>query len=1285
MIRLVGLLVLVAGGFAAWSGYWYTRPDMVRALLIAKLSSKLPNVRVEVEEAHLRILGGIGFSNLRIFSKNPPPDMPERPMLEISRGSLQHDKQLLTQQGELHFHKMEIDSAIVRLTRLADGQFDWSQLQVVSTDDGKPLPTLVIRQASVQVLDHRTGSTPLARLDQLRATLLDDPPGQLRLELHAQSHPAGPIAVTAKVNRTPMQAQVTVDLPSIPIGDPLWEVAQRLAPEWIPDSPMPLKATARVNIQADYRPGTSIPLHYDAQVQLRNGTLDVPQSPLPIHGVEVELHAHDQSWELTRAEAKWGDATINLKIATQPDGSNPESIAAPAGLEGLPPMLLEKLRQIELHVRNLNLGPDLYRRLPPSLQSQWDTIDPVGKLNVDYKLTRETGRWLHRVTLRPDGMTIRYEDFRYPFSQTQGAIELTAASLDTWDAVVNIDTMAQTRPVTARGTVHRRGGPLMARLQMSGERIPLDDTLVNALPGNSPRFVRSLNATGEGDLVVDLFTLAGKPELHKIFRIRIHDATARYELFPLPLNNITGTVVIRPNPRDVLIPLTQEEKDNTDNDIIEIVDVRGYHRGSLVRLNGRKGPARVGAMVNLTLDAEQLPLDEAVANAVKPLKLEKTWRILAPTGQSTLHVKLGLHDRPLPKNAPPRKPGDLPFDPMQDLKVEMTVAGGAIQPKFFPYRMEQMRGKINYQFGQLLLTNLQATHHGSTLKIQQGEIRERADDGIWAKLQQITTDALPIDTDLVQALPSGLRRSVESLSPRGMVSLNLTEFVVDVPKGPLPASGAPSPAPGQPNSPVLPSIAPQIAPRDGSPILQTAAQVPIPSNDPANPGAANPGMANPGIASGRAALPATSPYDATGRAVRPAVLDEPTVYWDGSLGLHSVELQAGLTWQEMQGRIGCRGIWLGDRFGSTLGNLHIHSTTTLKQRVEDVRAQFEIHPNEPDVVKVLGHGRVYNGRLATEARMVMHPAGVLFDLDVTGVGLSLEEIARMNRLGPTVSMEGQAQARLYLGRILDLRTGKPLIKGNGSVDVENGRMLNLPKLIDLLKVLNMRAPDRTAFEEAHARFTILGDRMSVQQLDLLGNAISLGGEGEFDFARSRVKFEFYTIWSRMMKYWLSTPLGQVGASLSRELFKLEMEGDIFGELTYRKVAVPRVVDPLNRVMERMRSTRTGAAAPNAVDGAIDGPAERDDPAIAPTIAPPSNLPPEMSPNGIPGGVPNAVTPTIPVSGIGLDGSPIPAMPTVGRPISPMPASPMPATNSPSATERPMERSPLLPSWVPRLR
>jgi hypothetical protein len=130
-------------------------------------------------------------------------------------------------------------------------------------------------------------------------------------------------------------------------------------------------------------------------------------------------------------------------------------------------------------------------------------------------------------------------------------------------------------------------------------------------------------------------------------------------------------------------------------------------------------------------------------------------------------------------------------------------------------------------------------------------------------------------------------------------------------------------------------------------------------------------------------------------------------------------------------------------------------------------------------------------------------------------------------------------------------------------------MYNLPILLDLVKVLKLQTPDKTAFEQAHAVFRIQGDRVKVEQIDLIGKAICVGGSGELDTNGEFVKFEFYTVWSTVLKQLINTPVGDLTAFLSKNLFVIKMTREN-GEMKYKPEAVPLVTEPTKAVIDRLK-------------------------------------------------------------------------------------------------------------------
>jgi hypothetical protein len=210
--------------------------------------------------------------------------------------------------------------------------------------------------------------------------------------------------------------------------------------------------------------------------------------------------------------------------------------------------------------------------------------------------------------------------------------------------------------------------------------------------------------------------------------------------------------------------------------------------------------------------------------------------------------------------------------------------------------------------------------------------------------------------------------------------------------------------------------------------------------------------------------------------------------------------------------------------------------------------------------------------VAGEARVVLADP-VRYELWLSATDVQLEELARHLKLGMDADLKGVAQAQIRLFNRQDPKTGQWSVEGLGKIDVPTGRMYNLPVLLDLVKVLKLQAPDKTAFEEAHATFHIRGDRIKVDQFDLIGKAICVGGSGEMDTSGEYVKFEFYTLGSEILARLVNTPVGDVSAFLSRSLFKIKLTREN-GVMKYKPEPVPAVTEPIKAVADRLKS-RTG--------------------------------------------------------------------------------------------------------------
>jgi hypothetical protein len=293
----------------------------------------------------------------------------------------------------------------------------------------------------------------------------------------------------------------------------------------------------------------------------------------------------------------------------------------------------------------------------------------------------------------------------------------------------------------------------------------------------------------------------------------------------------------------------------------------------------------------------------------------------------------------------------------------------------------------------------------------------------------------------------------------------------------------------------------------------------------------------------------------------------PVIYWDGWAGLHNVSFTTGVRVEHVSGQVACRGRHNGRQLDGVVGNLLLKDATLFSnQHFQDVHSRVEVTPDAPEVLKLPGlYARYCGGAIYGPMRVELGPT-LRYEMKLTASQIQLEEFARQNNLGADAQVSGLASASLFLsGQGCDGST----LHGNGTLAVPEGKLLNLPPLLPLLKVVGLRPPDRTAFDELQANFDIEGERLHVNSLDLFGDAISLRGAGEMNLNGTDINMDFNVDWARLPQL-LPTGMRQIPRAISDQLLKIKMRGDL-GDLHCTKEPVPALLDPFWRMLNGWRT------------------------------------------------------------------------------------------------------------------
>ena len=328
-------------------------------------------------------------------------------------------------------------------------------------------------------------------------------------------------------------------------------------------------------------------------------------------------------------------------------------------------------------------------------------------------------------------------------------------------------------------------------------------------------------------------------------------------------------------------------------------------------------------------------------------------------------------------------------------------------------------------------------------------------------------------------------------------------------------------------------------------------------------------------------LKATGPISVRGNVVvsHSGKPTEPTnLQWkDVVLGLTRVGLDCGARLENINGTIRVNGWSDGTRF-QMRGEMDIEDLTCHDIFFTQVMGPFWIDqqkawfgswvaaqdnralasgqkpaPQRPVVAEVFG-GRVYGdiwANLGEQPRYGIRAQLADADLAACDRDLGGKNRNLVGRIGGTVQLEGSGHNRTAL-------------HGDGNLGLTKANIYELPAMVSLLKIVSLKPPDQNAFSNSDCIFHIRGEHLYFSKLDFNGDAISLSGKGEMNF-QGDMNVVFRTIPGR----------GDAGVPIVRNLFggvsqqimQIRVTGNI-QEPHIEQVVLPGVNQALRNLQEQ---------------------------------------------------------------------------------------------------------------------
>ncbi|MEZ6095308.1 MAG: AsmA-like C-terminal region-containing protein [Pirellulaceae bacterium] len=663
---------------------------------------------------------------------------------------------------------------------------------------------------------------------------------------------------------------------------------------------------------------------------------------------------------------------------------------------------------------NVQVNPRLKELLPPGGKKFMDDFSPNGLVSLRFHWGNIGRQPIEDVTAQIHDLAGTFHKFPYRLEHCVG--------IATWknrNCEFDIQALEQGQVVEIKGNVSNPGpdATFDVRFGCAGE-LAIDDKLMEAV-SHYPQVHRQITmANPQGKFRSQGSFRKPVSDVNPIlnFRVDVSQATVQHDLFDYPFRNVMGTLFV-------------------DGEHVQFHDFTGENLATTVLCNGNWEPARG---LDLQIIANRAQLDEQLKHAL-PAIVRQVWDELRPSGQlplSRVDVSWPVATR------------ELRVGVMIDARVQHPGSENnlSVSPSAFPYSINNIAGMIQVADG-VVRFNKMSGKHGRSWVTWDGGGRYGTDR--WnVRIDNILTGAVPVDNDLLMALPSDLRSAIEASRFRGNINVSGS---IDIHSGIVSTNA-------EQHSDV------QLA------SYEVLDEVPT---------------GEPGVdwnlridTDGASMMAGIELSQIHGLVALAGNYDGKTAVSSGKLKIDSLEV-LGMQVTSIEGPVFVDQDHVGvGMFAVPLGsNQHSKSLT----------------------------GRLFDGQLSFDGH-TWFADKQRFYLQTTLESASLKDAAAT--WAPTFeSISGTGQVGLRLSgdcESIDSLTGEGMMK------MYKARIYELPVLLATLKQMRKFNEDRSAFDTCDIEFAIKGRKATINRMELQGDPISLIGNGVVDLEQN-VDLNFFTV------------------------------------------------------------------------------------------------------------------------------------------------------------------------------
>ncbi|HSI34506.1 MAG TPA: hypothetical protein VK986_13025 [Tepidisphaeraceae bacterium] len=235
-----------------------------------------------------------------------------------------------------------------------------------------------------------------------------------------------------------------------------------------------------------------------------------------------------------------------------------------------------------------------------------------------------------------------------------------------------------------------------------------------------------------------------------------------------------------------------------------------------------------------------------------------------------------------------------------------------------------------------------------------------------------------------------------------------------------------------------------------------------------------------------------------------AKADDGELAFVGKLMLADNTLDVGMPLTGVTGVIAMEGTARGGKLGALRGTLDLDTLNFADRKLTDVKAEL-LKPEAGDALRVgKVSGKIAGGNLDGQIDLIFPETGP----SRFGLGLVLRNADVKTLVGQgDQDIKGKLTASLAIeGNWGDVTSRR----GRGDVQVVGREMYQIPLVLGLASITNLTLPISSPFNEGAARYTVEGERVNFEAIELRASNMLMSGHGWLDFASRKVRMTFTT-------------------------------------------------------------------------------------------------------------------------------------------------------------------------------